>query len=156
MDRFKRVVDHGLVGEFRTQFPDGVPTPAKLQTIVDGLTQEELAAKVTSALGRVDPQKLDEFGTMIAGYAQKNGVDVPAGVEHGNPKAIGAMLAGIVKSEKGVNGAMRFLQLATSGRGVAGAAMALSPLGRGGLVGLLSNPQMRSVLGPVISGLVKR
>jgi hypothetical protein len=156
LDRFKRIVDHGLVGEYRTMFPDGVPSTGKLQSIVDGLTQEELASKVSSALGRVDQHKLDEFGTTIATYAQKHGIDVPAGVERGNPKAIGAMLAGIAKSEKGVNGALRFLQLATSGRGVAGAAMALSPLGRGGLAGLLANPQLRSVIGPVISNLVKR
>jgi hypothetical protein len=156
VDRFKRVVDHGLVGEYRTMFPDGVPATGKLQSIVDGLTQEELAAKVTSALGKVDQQKLDEFGTMIADYAHKHGIAVPAGVEHGNPRAIGAMLAGLAKSEKGVNGALQFLQLATGGRGVTGAAMALSPLGRGGLVGLLYNPQLRSVIGPVISGLIRR
>jgi hypothetical protein len=156
VDRFKRVVDHGLIGEVRMQFPDGVPTPARLQMIVDGLTQEELAAKVTSALGKVDQQKLDEFGTMIASYATKHGIDVPPGVERGNPKAIGAMLAGLAKSEKGVNGALQFLQLATSGRGMTGAAMALSPLGRGGLAGLLYNPKMRSVITPVISGLMRR
>jgi len=140
----------------RAMFPNGLPATGRLQSIVDGLTQEELAAKVTAALGRVDQGKLNEFGTMIAGYSRKNGIEVADGVELGNPKAIGAMLAGIAKSEKGVNGAVRFLQLAASGRGVTGAAMALSPLGRGGLIGLLSNPRMRSVIGPVISNLVKR
>lgn len=156
VDRFKGVVNHGIAGELRAQFPNGLPTTGKLQSIVDGLTQEELAAKVSSALGRVDQNKLNDFGAMVSGYATKHGIDVPPGVERGNPRAMGAMLAGLAKSEKGINGALRFLQLAAGGRGVAGAAMALSPLGRGGLIGLLSNPKMRSVIGPVISGLVKR
>ena len=156
MERFKSAVNGGLPAEVRAMFPNGLPATGKLQSIVDGLTQEELAAKVSSALGKVDQRKLDEFGSMISSYAQKQGIDAPPGVAHGNPKAIGAMLAGIAKSEKGVNGAMLFLQLATSGRGLTGAAMAMSPLGRLSLAGLLANPKMRSVVGPVISGLLKR
>lgn len=156
MDRIRGEVSSRLPDQIRAWFPEGVPAVTRIQGIVDNLSQEEIAAKVSGALSRVDQQKLDEFGAMLAAYGRKQGVEVPDGVEHGNPKSIGQMFARIAKSEKGVNGAIRFLTLASGGRGLAGAAMMMSPLGRGGLLGLLANPQTRSVVGPLISGLIKR
>ncbi len=93
---------------------------------------------------------------MIASYGERNGVVVPPGVHQGDPRAIGIMLARLAQSEKGITRTLQFLQLASSGRGVTAAALSMSPLGRGGLFALLANPQTRSVVGPIISGLIKR
>ncbi len=159
MDRIKGTLDDRLPAELSNMFPNGIPGTAKLQSIVDGLSQEELAAKVSAALSRVDQSKLTEFGQRIAAYGLKQGIEAPPGVDSGNPKAIGLMFARIAKSEKGINGTLRFLQMASSGRGIGGAAMSMTPFGRMrtmGLLGILSDPKMRSVIGPLISGLIKR
>ena len=95
----------------------------------------------------------------IADYGAEHGLEVPQEVRSGDPKAIGQMLARTAKSEKGINGTLRFLQLATGGGGLTGAAMALTPFGkvrRMGLIGMLADPKTRSVVAPMISGLFRK
>lgn len=140
-------------------FPNGVPGISAIQARVENLTQEELSSRIASSMANLDQEKLSAFGQRVADYGAEHGIDVPIEVRSGDPRAIGQLLARTAKSEKGIDGTLRFLQLATGGGGVKGAALALTPLGRMrrlGLLGMLADPKTRSVVGPMISGLFRK
>lgn len=140
-------------------FPNGVPGIAAIQYRIEQLSQEELSARITASVGNLDQERLSAFGQKIADYGAQHGIDIPDEVRSGDPRAIGQLLARTAKSEKGIDGTLRFLQLATGGGGVKGAAMALTPLGkmrRLGLFGMLADPKTRSVVGPMISSLFRK
>lgn len=140
-------------------FPNGIPGLNAVQSRVENLSQEELSVRIASSVASLDQEKLSAFGQRIAEYGQQHGIEVPSEVRSGDPRAIGQLLARTAKSEKGIDGTLRFLQLATSGGGVTGAAMALTPFGRMrriGLIGMLADPKTRSVVGPMISSLFRK
>lgn len=145
--------------EFNKYFPGGVPGLSAIQTRIDGLSQEELTARITASVAQLDPEKIRALGARIADYGAQHGIDMPDEVRSGDPKAIGQMLARTAKSEKGIDGTLKFLQLVMGGGGLTGAAMSMTPFGkmrRGGLVGMLADPKTRSTIAPIISGLFRK
>ena len=140
-------------------FPNGVPGIANVQARIENLSQEEMASRIAASVAQLDQEKIRAFGVKIADYGAERGLEVPAEVRSGDPRAIGQLLARTAKSEKGINGTLRFLQLATGGGGLTGAAMALTPFGKArrmGLIGMLADPKTRSVVAPMISGLFRK
>ena len=140
-------------------FPGGVPGLAAVQSRIDSLSQEELTARIAASIAQLDQEKIRSLGLRVADYGTKHGVDVPDEVRTGDPRAIAQMLARTAKSEKGIDGTLKFLQLAMGGGGLAGAAMSMTPFGRMrrlGIIGMLSDPKTRSTIGPIISGLFRK
>jgi hypothetical protein len=155
MERF-RTISQRLPDDLRARVPEGLPSMRALQDAIDRLSQEEIASKVTAGLERLDRQQLVAFGEALESWGIQNHVAIPPGLAAGNPKAIGLMFASMAKSEKGMEQVLRFLQLAGGGRGLTGAALAMSPLRRGGLMGMFANPQTRSAITSILSSLVSR
>ncbi len=145
--------------DFNKMFPGGIPGLAAVQSRIENLSQEELAARITASVAQLDQEKIRGLGIRVADYGAQHGIDVPPEVRTGDPRAIGQMLARTAKSEKGIDGTLKFLQLVMGGGGLTGAALSLTPFGkmrRMGLVGMLSDPKTRSTVAPIISGLFKK
>jgi hypothetical protein len=145
--------------ELQRLFPNGVPGIASVQSVVEGFNQEELARRFANSLAALDRERVASYGQRIAEYGEQHGVAVPAEVRSGDPRAIAQLLAQTAKSEKGIEGTLKFLQLASTGGGMTGAAMAMTPFGRFrglGLLGLLADRNTRSIVAPVISSLFKK
>ncbi len=159
MNSLRDAIPGKVSSDLQRLFPNGLPGVAAVQQRVEGLSQEELAARFAASVAQLDQDKIRAFGVKIADYGADHGIDVPAEVRSGDPRAIGQLLARTAKSEKGIDGTLKFLQLMSGGGGLTGAAMTLTPLGkmrRLGLLGLLSDPKTRSVVGPLISGLFRK
>ncbi|MCC6944227.1 MAG: hypothetical protein IT335_06595 [Thermomicrobiales bacterium] len=145
--------------DFNKVFPGGMPGVAAIQTRIESLSQEEISSRIAASIAQLDQEKIRSLGVRLADYGVEHGIDMPAEVRSGDPKAIGQLLARTAKSEKGIEGTLRFLQLAMGGGGVSGAALSMTPIGkirRIGLVGMLSDPKIRSTIVPIISGLFKK
>ncbi len=145
--------------DFNKLYPGGVPGIGAIQSRIENLSQEELTNRIAASIAQLDREKLLGFGQRIADYGAQHGIDVPQEVRSGDPGAIGQLLARTAKSEKGIEGTLKFLQLALGGGGLTGAAMSMTPFGklrRMGIAGMLSDPRTRSTIAPIISGLFKK
>jgi hypothetical protein len=159
INRLREVMPPISAADLQRYFPNGVPGLSSVQGMVERLDQEEIARRIAASLAGLDRTKVTTFGQQISDYGAKHGIDIPPEVRSGDPQAIAQLLARTAKSEKGIEGTLRFLQLASSGAGLTGAAMAMTPFGRMrrlGLIGFLADPKSRSVLGPMISGLLRK
>ena len=159
MNNLKDVIPGKVSADLQRLFPNGLPGVAAVQQRIEGLSQEELAGRFAASVAQLDQEKIRALGGRIADYGTEHGLEVPAEVRSGDPRAIGQMLARTAKSEKGIDGTLKFLQLMSGGGGLTGAAMALTPFGkmrRLGLLGMLSDPKTRSIVGPLVSGLFRK
>ncbi|MGD9713036.1 MAG: hypothetical protein AB7V46_13335 [Thermomicrobiales bacterium] len=159
MNSLRDAIPARISSDLQKLFPNGVPGVSVVQARIENLSQEELATRFASSVAQLDQERIRSFGARLADYGAAHGIEVPAEVRSGDTRAIGQLLARTAKSEKGINGTLRFLQLATGGGGLTGAAMAMTPFGkmrRLGLLGMLSDPKTRSVVGPLISGLFRK
>jgi len=159
MNTLRDAIPSKIGADLQKHFPNGVPGMSVVQARIENLSQEELATRFSSSIAQLDQGKIRAIGVRIADYGAERGIDVPPEVRSGDPRAIGQLLARTAKSEKGIDGTLKLLQLVGGGGGFTGAAMALTPFGkmrRLGLLGLLSDPKTRSVIAPMISGLFRK
>jgi hypothetical protein len=81
-----------------------------IQSRLSGLSQAEVAARLSAAISELDKQKVDDFNQAISSYARRNGIRMPNSGGSVSTPETALMLAGMLKGGTGMTGFISLLK----------------------------------------------